>query len=234
MLLSPIMGALKVWQLLCVLSCVGASLHLNQVDYMDVYDNDVPREEESQQTPCQAAELTRWDKLFIALENSHMRQNMLLESFEKCCGGMAPLGAQVDHLARVTSRLCSTCFGQAEQANLKMLHRGLAELREEADARERRVNTTLQKILDSFPEEDGGKEGHLPTQRPEGGLAAALGLGMKPFTSGLKEQEVNSPLDMASVEKALVAIATELQQVHVQLSRMIEQAGTLKKDRGDT
>ncbi|XP_054652409.1 pentraxin-related protein PTX3-like isoform X2 [Dunckerocampus dactyliophorus] len=227
------MDALKVWQLLCVLGCVGASLHLNQVDYVDVYDNEVPQEE-SQQTPCLAAELTRWDKLFIALENSQMRQNMLLESSEKCCGGMVSLRAQVDHLARATSRQCSPCLGQAEQATLKMLHRGLAELREEAAERERRVNTTLQKILDSFPEEDGGKEGHLPTRRPEGSLAAVLGLGMKPFTSGLKEQEVTSPLDMASVEKALVAIATELQRVHVQLSRAIEQAGTLKKDRGDT
>ncbi|XP_077417845.1 uncharacterized protein LOC144049083 isoform X2 [Vanacampus margaritifer] len=155
------------------------------------------------QTPCQSAVLTRWDKLFIALENSHMRQNMLLESSESCCGAMASLRAQVDHLARTASRQCPPW-----QAAFKMLHQDLLELREEGEARERRLDATLQMYNHSKASPLGAKEQEVT-------------------------QEVTSP-PADGVEKELVAIATELQRLHVQLSRVIQQAGTLRKDRGDS
>ncbi|XP_019727803.1 pentraxin-related protein PTX3-like isoform X2 [Hippocampus comes] len=199
-------GVLRLWAVLCTMACVGSSPHNNQVDYADVYDNEVASEQEDSlqpQTSCQSAELTRWDKLFIALENSHMRQNMLLESSESCCGATASLRAQVDRLARTTSHQCPPW-----QSALKLLHQDLLELREEGEARERRFNATLQMYNHS-----------------------------KPSALGLKEQEVTHevtapPAD--SVEKALVTIATELQRLYVQLGRVIQQAGTLRKDRGDS
>lgn len=208
-------------------------------------------------TPCQAADFSRWDKLFIALEDSHMRQNMLLESLGKCCGGMASLRTQVDKLAKGMCQQClpsleSVCRAQAEQTRVR-LQQGLAELREEEAERERDLNATLQQLLHSGHEgnallkrlEEGrghrvvpsgaadSRMRHQPTQRP-GGLGVAFDSGMKPFPSVLKEQEVTSPLDMATMEKALVGIATELQKLHLQLSGVIEQAGILRKDRGDT
>lgn len=186
-----------------------------------------------------------------------MRQNMLLESLKHCCGGMVSLRTQVDKLVKGTCKQClpsleSACRTQAEQARVK-LQQGLVELREEGAERERNLNATLQQLLDSSREgntllkeleekrghrvepsgEGNSRMRHQPTQRP-GDVGPALSLGMKPFPSVLKEQEVTSPLDMATVEKALVVIATELQKVHLQLSRLIEQAGTLRKDRGDT
>ncbi|XP_019727802.1 pentraxin-related protein PTX3-like isoform X1 [Hippocampus comes] len=201
-------GVLRLWAVLCTMACVGSSPHNNQVDYADVYDNEVASEQQQEdslqpQTSCQSAELTRWDKLFIALENSHMRQNMLLESSESCCGATASLRAQVDRLARTTSHQCPPW-----QSALKLLHQDLLELREEGEARERRFNATLQMYNHS-----------------------------KPSALGLKEQEVTHevtapPAD--SVEKALVTIATELQRLYVQLGRVIQQAGTLRKDRGDS
>lgn len=205
----------------------------------------------SEESPCRAAEFSRWDKLFIALEDSHMRQSMLLESLERCCGEVVPLRARIDQLAAKGTceecgpRMESACQRQAEQTSLRV-QRGLVELREEEAVRESRLNVTLQVLLQNVHEdgvrlkrlEEGGdpkaadgRMGRLPTPRP-GGLGAALGFGMKPFPSGHKEQEVTSPLDMATVEKALVAIATELQRVHLQLSGVIEQ--TRRKDRGDT
>lgn len=209
---------------------------------------------ETPTTPCQAADFSRWDKLFIALEDSHMRQNMLLESLEQCCGGMVSLRAQVDKLARGAGQQCppsleSACRAQAEQVRVR-LHQGLVELREEEAERERRLNATLQQLLHSSHEgnarlkrlEDGrvhragaadSRMGHPPTLRPES-LEAAFGVGVKPFPSVLKEQEVTSPLDTATMERALVALVTELQKVHLQLSRVIEQGGTLRKGRGDT
>ncbi|XP_045919248.1 uncharacterized protein LOC123979384 [Micropterus dolomieu] len=258
------MHVFRIWRVLCVLGFLGASLCVNEVEYegnyADNYGNKIlqdQREGESPTTPCPAADITRWDKLFIALEDSHMRQNMLLESLKQCCGGMVSLTTKVDKLAKGTCQQClptleSACRAHAEQASVR-LQQGLVELREEEAERQRRLNTTLQQLLHGGhegnarlkPLEEGeghrvvpsgaadSRMGHQPTQRP-GGLGASLGLGMKPFPSLLKEQEVTSPLDMATMEKALVAIATELQKVHLQLSRVIEQAGTLRKDRGDT
>ncbi|KAF6726288.1 hypothetical protein FQA47_024208 [Oryzias melastigma] len=169
-----------------------------------------------------------------------MRQNMLLDAVEQCGGGVASLRNQVDDLAQGGCQLCSlvsACRVQVEEVNTT-LHRGLTELqREEAD-REERINATLQTILGRCeedakprgPQEAESMMGNPVTPRP-GSLGVAFSSGVKPFLSARKEQEVTSTMDMASMERALVAIATELQKVHLQLSRVIQQAGTLRKDK---
>ncbi|XP_040054727.2 pentraxin-related protein PTX3-like [Gasterosteus aculeatus] len=234
------MHMFMIWRVLCF---VGASLCVNELEYggnyADNYDNEISQDQQEGETPttsCQAADLSRWDKLFIALEDSHMRQNMLLESLEQCSRGMVSLRTQFDVLAKTPCQPCvtsleSACRARVEQVNVR-LQQGLLELREEEAERESRLNATLHQLLHSGHEmnsrlkrlEAGGGTGHQPTRRPEGS-GAAFGLGMKPFTSGLEEQEVTSPLDMALMEKALVAMATELEKVHLQLSRVMEQAG---------
>ncbi|KAM7376138.1 hypothetical protein PAMP_005883 [Pampus punctatissimus] len=259
------MCVFRIWSVLCVVGYVGVSLCVNQLEYeeeyADNYDNEISQDQQeggSLNTPCQPADFSRWDKLFIALEDSHMRQNMLLESLEQCGGGMVSLRTQMDKLVRGTCQQClpsieSACQRQTEQASLR-LQQGLVELRQEGAERERRLNATLQMLLHHSHEESIRLRrleksvhravpsattdsflgfGHQPTPRPIG-LGAAFGLGTKPFPSGMKEQKVTSPLDVATIEGALVSIATELQKVHLQLTRVIEQVGTLRKDRGDT
>ncbi|XP_029937630.1 pentraxin-related protein PTX3-like [Myripristis murdjan] len=253
------MCVFRVWRVLCVLCYVGASLCMNRVEYemnyADNYDNEISQDQQeggSPATPCQAADLSRWDKLFIALEDSHMRQNMLLEALEQCCGGMASVRAQVERLAQGTCKQCmpslqSACRGQMEQVGLVM-QRSLVELRDEATEREARLNSTLHQLLQggheqnamlkrleesSRAEASGGGQpvgsehsGIGPTTQKPGGSGPGLGLGVKPFpSSGLKEQDVTSPLDMAKMERALVAIATELQKVNGQLNRLMERVG---------
>ncbi|KAM4625035.1 pentraxin-related protein PTX3-like [Polymixia lowei] len=242
------MCAFGVWRVLSVLCYVGTPLCANaadfEVNYMYNYDNEITQDQlegESPATPCQAAEFSRWDKLFISLEDSHMKQNMLLESLEQCCGGVASLKAQVETLAEGACQQClpsleTACRGQAEQASLR-LQRGLAELGEEGAERERRMNSTFHQLLHVSREqnarlkklEEGGIHreeaaagGGPITPRP-GGSGEGLGLGVK--SSGSKEQEVTSQLDAAKVERALVAITTELQKVQVQLSRLVERLG---------
>ncbi|XP_029350247.1 pentraxin-related protein PTX3-like [Echeneis naucrates] len=247
----------RTQHVLCVLGFAVASLCVNEYEgnYADNYDNEISEDQqegESKTASCQTADFSRWDKLFIALEDSHMRQNVLLRSLEQCCGGMVSLRAQVEKLARggcqqqCAPNVGSACRAQAEQASLR-LQRSLVELREEEAVRERRLNATLHMLLHSSHEEnvrlkrleDGGghragnRMRHQPTPRP-GAVGAAVTLGMKPFLSGLKEQEVTSSPDTATMERALVSMATELQHVHLQLSRLMEQAGTFRKDRGDT
>lgn len=204
--------------------------------------------EKTTATPCKAAEFSSWDRLFVALEDSHMRQNMLLDSVGQCCGGMAWLRTQVDKLVRGKALPGPepACRLHVEQARLR-LQQGLLEVQEEEARRERNLNATLQQLLRRSQEGNfllkvleerwghraapsGGaesKQGQRPTQTPGAS-------GEKPAPPLLKEQSVTSLPDAATVEKALVAIATELQTVHLQLSRVIEQVGTPKKGRGDT
>ncbi|XP_034091049.1 uncharacterized protein LOC117558770 [Gymnodraco acuticeps] len=244
------MHVFGMWRVLCVLGFIGASLCVNEVEFegnfAESYDNEISQDQqegETPDTPCQHAGFSRWDKLFIALEDSHMRQNMLLESLEQCCGGMASLRTQVDKLAKGTCHQCrpsleSACKAQADQASVKLQH-GLLKLHSEEEERERRLNDTLHQLMHI------GHDGNArlkrleenrsqPTPRPGGLGALAFGLGIKPFTSGVQEQEVTPPMDTATMERALVAIATELQKVHLQLSSVIEQAGSLRKEREDT
>ncbi|XP_029983228.1 uncharacterized protein LOC115414149 [Sphaeramia orbicularis] len=244
------MHVLRTWRVLCVLGYVGASLSVNDVEYdgncADDFDNEISQDQQEgpPAAPCQA-DSSRWDKLFIALEDSHMRQNMLLRSLEQCCGGMTSLKLQVDKLAKGTCHQLlpsveNACRAQAEQAHLK-LRQDLAELREKGVERERRLNVTLQKLLHNSHEQnsrlrrleenkaalmgpaDTNRRGPPPTLRPGGSGPLIL--------SVLKEQEVSPPANKTVVEKALVAIATELQKVHLQLNRLMEQT---VKDRGDT
>lgn len=181
-----------------------------------------------------------------------MRQNMLLDSLGQCCGGMASLRTQLDKLVKgkALPSLESVCRLHVEQVRAR-LQQGLLGVKEDEARRERDLNATLQQLLrrshegnvllktleDSWGQRAaasggaGGKMRHRPTQ-PPGGPGVALGLGAKQASPLLKEQDV-APLP-DTVETALVAIATELQTVHLQLSRVIEQVGRPKKGRGDT
>lgn len=201
--------------------------------------------------PCEAAELSNWDRLFTALEDSHMRQNMLLDSLAQCCGSMVSLRTQLDKLVKGKGLpgLEAVCRLHAEQAGVR-LERGLLELREEEARREGALNATLQQLLRRSLEgcsseeswghgatpsggAESGEAGGRPTQTP-GALGATAGSGRMRASPLLKERDAASPPDAAAVVKALVAIATELQSVHLQLSRVIEQVGTPRKHRGDT
>ncbi|XP_077477441.1 pentraxin-related protein PTX3-like [Stigmatopora argus] len=188
-------GVLRIWGVLCMMGYASTSPLLGQVDYADVYDNEVSREqhEADSQTSCQAAELSRWDKLFMALENSHMRQNMLLDSSESCREAATALQAQMEHLARTASRQCPPW-----QAVLKTLQ----DLREEGEARERRFNASLQTLTRSKAELE------------------------------VSQEATYAPADGA--DKALGSMAGELQRLHAQLGRVMQQVGVLRKDRGNS
>nr|XP_020472297.1 pentraxin-related protein PTX3-like [Monopterus albus] len=250
------MHVFRIWRMLCVFGFMVTSLCVNEIEYEWSYDNAIfldLHNGKSPVTPGPTADLSRWEKLFIALENSHMMQNMLLESVEQCCGRTAHLETQLDKLARGTCQQCassmeSACRAEAQQESLR-LQKVLVELREEEAERETRLNATLQMLLRDthlgnswLKQQEEGRTlplgtadmrmRHHPTQML-GGLGVAFSLGMKPVPSGLNEQKVTSPMDMATMKTTLVAIATDLEKAHLQLSKVIKQVGTLRKDRGD-
>lgn len=204
--------------------------------------------EESQTPPCENADLTRWDKLFIALEDSQMRQNMLLDSLETCAGGVGSIKTQVDKLSKGNCKQCipsmeSVCRAQGEQVSAG-LQRGLGELRKAEVERERRLNATLQRLLQSSREEStrlkrlevaasaaDTRPGQEPTPSPGLSRVSRAVFTAGGLMSSAPGQEVMSQLDM---ERSMAAISTELQGVQLQLSRVIKQVETLRKSGGDT
>ncbi|XP_060929699.1 pentraxin-related protein PTX3 [Limanda limanda] len=82
----------RLFQAACVLSVCVCQLAFEddmQVNYSDTYYNEilgVDRTQEIEPTPtsppCSSRDLTKWDKLFSMLENSQMRENMMLQYAE--------------------------------------------------------------------------------------------------------------------------------------------------------
>eukprot|EP00064_Thunnus_orientalis_P015289 superscaffoldBa00002803_g15339 len=74
-------------QAVCVLSvCVCLALAYEddiEVNYADTYYNEITEGETPEPTPsvapCSSPDLTKWDKIFSMLENSQMRETMLLQ-----------------------------------------------------------------------------------------------------------------------------------------------------------
>uniref|UniRef100_A0A8D3BFM3 Pentraxin 3 n=1 Tax=Scophthalmus maximus TaxID=52904 RepID=A0A8D3BFM3_SCOMX len=74
-------------QAVCVLSVCACLLLAYEddieVNYADTYYNEITEGETPQPTPssapCSSSDLTKWDKMFSMLENSQMRENMLLQ-----------------------------------------------------------------------------------------------------------------------------------------------------------
>ncbi|KAM8833918.1 uncharacterized protein ACB058_017701 [Synchiropus picturatus] len=218
-----------IWPLLCVLGCVVASA--NDYDgnyYGDNYDNEISLDQlegAESTSPCQSVDLSRWEKLFITLEDSHMRQNMLLESLQTCCGGMMSLKTQVEQLVRRNHQVRheeAACRRQVEQVALRM-QQSVLELQDEQSERERRLNATLQKLLESVLREKKDDSDTLDETNTPSVLQA--------FPS---VQAESSLLDLASVQKTLVTIATDLRKVQQQLNRVLDHTGTLMRDRGET
>ena len=88
-----------------------------------------------------------------------MRQNMLLDTLKQCCGGAISLGTKLEQLAKGACQHCrspnreSACPGQFGKSSLRLLRGLLVEMREEEEAtRERRMNATLQQLLQASRE----------------------------------------------------------------------------------
>ncbi|CAL8285465.1 unnamed protein product [Lota lota] len=150
-------GVLLGFWVCCVSAVSVAGLELNYAVYDD---NEITQDREegvSPATPCLAADLPRWDMLFVALEDSHMRQNMLLDTLKQCSGGAISLSTKLEQLAKGACQRCrspdleSACPGQVGKSSLKLLRGLLVEMREEA-ARERTMNATLQQLLEASRE----------------------------------------------------------------------------------
>ncbi|CAL9686908.1 unnamed protein product [Knipowitschia caucasica] len=216
----------SLWSLWWIFGCFAASV--NDVDYdtncAENYDNEISQDQQEDSPsagPCRD-DSPRWDKLFIALEDSHMRQNRLLSSVEQNCGG----GVKMlwDKVTKGGCHMCAAnmekiCKTQSEQTDSK-IHQDLMDIMNFNIDLERNLNLTLQHILrkSHVTNERLKRLEDCPKMSPHPTLVTKAH-GTSVLDSGLKEQEVENPL----IATTLVTIATELQRIQLQLNEVIEE-----------
>lgn len=92
----------------CTIWCLSSALTI-AVQVQDI-DNQILVTGEVTLTECQIRDLSRWDKVMTMLENSQMRQNMLLQNFEEVKAELETVKEDLDTIAANTSGSCSDCL----------------------------------------------------------------------------------------------------------------------------
>ncbi|XP_040903095.1 pentraxin-related protein PTX3 [Toxotes jaculatrix] len=127
------------WRLpraVCVLSlCVCLALAYEddiEVNYADTYYNEITDSETPEPTPsslpCSSPDLTKWDKIFSMLENSQMRENMLLQYADDII--KVEMGSLRGELLRFVAQYGGSCGVAVETAGRRMALQLESRLRE--------------------------------------------------------------------------------------------------------
>ncbi|XP_010898276.2 pentraxin-related protein PTX3 [Esox lucius] len=118
-----------VW--LCVSLTVGYEDNI-EVSFSDTYYNEItegePVEPTATPAPCKTSDLTKWDKLFSMLENSQMRENMLLQYSDDII--KVELGSLRGEMLRFVAQYGGACGVAVESAGRRMSLQMEARLRE--------------------------------------------------------------------------------------------------------
>ncbi|PIO39636.1 hypothetical protein AB205_0126040, partial [Aquarana catesbeiana] len=100
------MMALQIF--FCAILCLPSALTI-AVDVQEL-DNQILVTGEVTLPDCKLKEHTKWDKMMTMLENSHMRQNMLLQYFEEFKMELQIVKRELWQLGANTSGSCSDCL----------------------------------------------------------------------------------------------------------------------------
>ncbi|XP_017275532.1 pentraxin-related protein PTX3 [Kryptolebias marmoratus] len=120
----------------CLLSvCVCAALAYKddiEISYGDPYENEISLDKTTESppisAPCRSQDLTKWDKIFSMLENSQMRENMLLQYTSDIV--KVELGSLRDEMLRFVAQYDGSCGVAVETAGRQMGLQIEAHLRE--------------------------------------------------------------------------------------------------------
>ncbi|XP_061638352.1 pentraxin-related protein PTX3 [Phyllopteryx taeniolatus] len=122
--------AVGVWSM-----CVCLTLTYEddiEVNYADTYYNEITEEETPEPTPsatpCSSPDLTKWDKIFSMLENSQMRENMLLQYADDIV--KVEMGSLRGEILRFVAQYGGSCGVAVETAGRRMALQLEGRLRE--------------------------------------------------------------------------------------------------------
>ncbi|KAM8954236.1 pentraxin-related protein PTX3 [Pelodytes ibericus] len=105
--------------LVCSIWCLSSALTIAQmISVQNDLENGILVTEEVTLTDCQLKELTKWDKLFTMLENSQMRENMLLSSVDEVI--KVELQSLRGEMLQFVGDFAGSCTNNIEKATLKI------------------------------------------------------------------------------------------------------------------
>ncbi|XP_053566060.1 pentraxin-related protein PTX3 [Bombina bombina] len=107
--------------LFCAIWCFASALTIDDLLYVNFnneLENGIPQPDEDAVSDCQAKDLTKWDKLFTMLENSQMRENMLLQSLDEVI--KVELQTLRGEMLDFVSNFAGTCATNIERATFKI------------------------------------------------------------------------------------------------------------------
>ncbi|KAA0719452.1 PTX3 Pentaxin-related protein [Triplophysa tibetana] len=198
-------GAALALCLCCILSGNVFGYEYGE-EYQDSYYNSISNgEPRPTQIPCQSQDLTRWNNLFTMLENSEMKDNMLLQHTEDMAGHVDVIRKELKHISN--NKACiqaieNTCKCINEQMDRK-LDQAVKHLREVADKYQAQNNDKLEQLI-QFARNQASRFTKLESRVGLGQVA------MKAFPAYPKEQE-SSDTDGGKLERTL-------QMIHMQLA----------------
>lgn len=103
-----------------------------EVNYTDTYYNEIPDgdtlDPTPSQAPCSSPDLTKWDKMFSMLENSQMRENMLLQYADDIV--KVEIGSLRGEMLRFVAQYGGSCGAAVETAGRRMALQMESRLRE--------------------------------------------------------------------------------------------------------
>ncbi|XP_073435095.1 pentraxin-related protein PTX3 [Dendrobates tinctorius] len=94
----------------CTIWCLSSALTIASTMQVQDLDNQILVTGEVTLTDCQIKDLSRWDKVMTMLENSQMRQNMLLQNFEEVKADLQTVKEDLGTAVENASGSCSDCL----------------------------------------------------------------------------------------------------------------------------
>ncbi|XP_069829955.1 pentraxin-related protein PTX3 [Dendropsophus ebraccatus] len=99
----------------CLSSAITIAVQVQELDNQILVTGEVTL------TECQIKDLSRWDKVMTMLENSHMRQNMLLQNLEEVKAELQTVKEDLSTAAENASGSCSDCLSSLASDFSKLL-----------------------------------------------------------------------------------------------------------------
>ncbi|OCT80853.1 hypothetical protein XELAEV_18027665mg [Xenopus laevis] len=138
--------------LVCAVCCFSTALTIDDIIHVKL-NNDLENgilENEEVFSDCQVKDMTKWDKLFTMLENSQMRENMLLQTVDEVVS--VELESLRAEMLQFVSNFAGACASNIEKSTVKItteLNRSLASKCEQAQRRENSLNTKKENDLEN-------------------------------------------------------------------------------------
>ncbi|XP_036392682.1 pentraxin-related protein PTX3 [Megalops cyprinoides] len=205
-----------------------------EVNYADPFYNEIA-EGEQQETdqpesnqqdvgptlsPCKTPEFTKWDKLFTMLENSQMKENMLLQYADDII--KVELQSLRGEMLQFVANYAGGCASAVDNAGRRLavqMDMKLAqafERQREASVEQRTHQDAMMQQLLAASRNQAARLGKLES-------SCLSGSATKGFTSTGAVQEVTKA-EGSQLEKSLAAMAADLQKARVQLDLSLRSA----------